>query len=52
MRPLLPAERAALLTDEAAKAAFTSVFSGLIELIPGEPWVRTPEMRERFGIEG
>lgn len=51
MRPLLPAELAALLTDEAAKAAFTRVFSQLVELIPGEPWVRTPEMRERFGIE-
>ena len=50
MRPLLPAARAALLTDEAAKAAFTRVFSVLIERIPGAPWIRTPEMRERFGI--
>jgi Nucleotidyl transferase AbiEii toxin, Type IV TA system len=51
MRPLLPADRAAQLTDDAAKAAFTKVFSQLVALIPGEPWVRTPEMRERFGIE-
>jgi hypothetical protein len=51
MRPLLPADRAALLTDEAAKTAFTRVFSELVALIPGEPWVRTPEMRERFGVE-
>lgn len=48
MRPLLPADRAALLTNEAAKTAFTRVFSQLVALIPGEPWVRTPEMRERF----
>jgi nucleotidyltransferase AbiEii toxin of type IV toxin-antitoxin system len=52
MRPLLPADRAVLLTEEATKAAFTRVLSNLVELIPGEPWVRTPEMRERFGIEG
>jgi predicted nucleotidyltransferase component of viral defense system len=52
MRPLLPADRAALLTDETAKAAFMKVFHELVGLIPGEPWARTPEMRERFGIEG
>jgi len=51
MRPLLPAARAALLTEEAARAAFARVFGAMIALIPGEPWVRTPEMRERFGIE-
>lgn len=51
MRPLLPADRAAQLTDEAAKAAVTSVFSQLVARIPGDPWVRTPEMCERFGIE-
>jgi hypothetical protein len=52
MRPLLPANRAALLTDETAKAAFERVFSTMVALIPGEPWARTPEMCERFGIEG
>lgn len=51
MRPLVPAARAALLTDEMAKAAFARVFSAMVALIPGEPWVRTREMRERFGIE-
>lgn len=50
MRPLLPADQAAQLSDEAAKAAFTRVFSQLVALIPGEPWVRTPEMRERFEV--
>jgi predicted nucleotidyltransferase component of viral defense system len=52
MRPLLPADRAEQLTDEAAKSAFMRVFAELVALIPGAPWVRTPEMRERFGVEG
>lgn len=52
MRPLVSADQAALLTDEAAKAAFARVLSEVIEFIPGEPWARVPEMRERFGISG
>jgi hypothetical protein len=51
LRPLLAADRAAQLTDEAAKAAFARVFSQLVMLIPGKPWVRTPDMRKRFGID-
>lgn len=51
VRPLLPAAEAVRLTREAATDAFTAVFMKLIARLPGEPWNRTPEMAERFGIE-
>jgi predicted nucleotidyltransferase component of viral defense system len=51
MRPLLAAAEAARLTDDAMKAAFAKVFSEFVVLIPGDPWVRTEEMKERFAIE-
>lgn len=50
IRPLLPADRAQQLTGESARGAFQRVFSDLIALIPGAPWVRTPEMRDRFDL--
>jgi hypothetical protein len=27
------------------------VFAQIINLIPGEPWVRLAEMKERFGVD-
>ncbi len=51
MRPLLPAAQAVLLTDDSTKAAFTKVFTQIVNLIPGDPWVRVAEMNERFGLE-
>lgn len=50
MRPLLPPDVADALTDHAAKQAFTNVFTCLVNRLPGEPWVRTAEMAERFGL--
>lgn len=50
MRPLLPAAQAVLLTEEATKAAFSRVFKQIVDLIPGDPWVRAAEMNERFGL--
>jgi len=32
--------------------AFTRVLSDIVDLIPGDPWARASEMRERFGIGG
>ena len=49
VRPLLAADASAGLTEEAARTAFAEVFFGIVE-VPGEQWVRTDEMRERFGI--
>jgi predicted nucleotidyltransferase component of viral defense system len=51
MRPLLPAAQAVLLTDESARSEFQKVFAQIINLIPGEPWVRLAEMKERFGVD-
>ena len=50
MRPLLAATEAARLTDDAMKAAFAKVFYRYVTLIPGDPWVRSDEMKERFGF--
>lgn len=52
MRPLLPAAQALLLTDESTKAAFAKVFTQIIDLIPGDPWVRVAEMNARFALGG
>jgi predicted nucleotidyltransferase component of viral defense system len=50
MKPLLPLEQAESLTEKATKHAFVRVFEEMIVKIAGDPWVRTPEMRERFGL--
>ena len=50
MRPLLAAAEAERLTDDAMKAAFAKVFYRFVVLLTGDPWVRSDEMKERFGI--
>lgn len=50
IRPLLPAAQAGALTDESMADAFRRVFTALVERLPGEPWARTPAMKERFRI--
>jgi predicted nucleotidyltransferase component of viral defense system len=52
MRPLLASAEAARLTDDAIKAAFVRVFYRFVGLIPGDPWVHSDEMKERFGVPG
>ena len=51
VRPLVSVAEAAKLTDETIKAAFMLVFTSLVKRLPGEPWTRTAEMIERFGIQ-
>lgn len=50
MRPLLPAEQAEQLTEEAARHAFRSVFETLISRLPGEDWAKTADMKKRFAL--
>jgi hypothetical protein len=50
MRPLLAAAEAARLTEDAIKAVFAKVFTRFVALLPGDPWVHSDEMKERFGI--
>lgn len=50
VRPLLSADRAARLTEAAAKEAFEKVYFGLIALIPGAPWAKSEETMKRLGI--
>ncbi len=52
LRPLLAAAEAAGLTEQAARETFAKVFSGLIVLLPGDPWAKTKDMKKRFGFEG
>jgi len=50
IRPLLAPEEAAKLTDAATRHAFVTVFDKLIVALSGEPWAKTPEMKEKFGM--
>lgn len=50
IRPLVRPDEAARLDDAAATAAFRHVFSGLIVKLPGQPWAKSPEMIEAFGL--
>ena len=51
IRPLLTPTESDRITEEAMKAAFSSVFTGLVEQLPGNPWARTDEMTERFELD-
>ena len=50
MRPLLRAAQVEALTEESTAESFRRVFTTLVDRLPDEPWVRTPAMKERFGI--
>jgi len=50
MRPLLSAPEAAKLDEVATKRNFERVFSEFIVRIPGEPWKRTEEMKQKFDV--
>lgn len=50
MRPLLAPTAAETLTDEAVNKAFADVFTTFVTQLPGEPWARTEEMTNRFGL--
>ena len=50
IRPLVPADFAETLNERMAKAAFKRVLSELINLIPGDDWIQTPDMIERFAL--
>lgn len=50
MRPLLPAAQVEALTEASTAESFRRVFTALVDRLPGEPWARTPAMKERFGI--
>jgi len=50
IRPLLTPDEAARLNDGTIREAFIDVFGKLIVVMPGEPWAKTPEMKERFRI--
>ncbi len=50
IRPLVPAEFAQSLNEVKMKATFKRVLLELISLIPGDDWIQTPDMIERFAL--
>jgi predicted nucleotidyltransferase component of viral defense system len=50
IRPLLSADRAELLTEDAIRRAFVAVFITLISIMPGASWAKTSDMKKKFGI--
>ena len=50
VHPLLPAVQVEALTEESTAGSFRRVFTALVDRLPGEPWGRTPAIKERFGI--
>jgi hypothetical protein len=46
----LPPAKPKIFDDDAARAAFGTVFVTFIKLIAGRPSARTPEMAEQFGL--
>jgi predicted nucleotidyltransferase component of viral defense system len=50
MKPLLPAAQAEALTDASTLVSFRRVYDSFIDTLPGQPWVRADEMKERFGL--
>ena len=50
VHPLLPAAQVEALTEESTAESFRRVFTAIVDRLPGEPWGRTPAMKERFGI--
>ena len=51
LRPLLSADSAERMTDDATGHAVRAIFERLIGKMPGEPWAKTPEAKARLGIE-
>jgi hypothetical protein len=50
IRPLLSADRAEILGEDATRRAFAAVFAMLVSIIPGASWAKTSAMKRRFGI--
>ncbi|MCD8503851.1 MAG: nucleotidyl transferase AbiEii/AbiGii toxin family protein [Burkholderiaceae bacterium] len=50
MRPLLSADQAQALDEKATAQAFRQVFTELIDRLPGDPWAKADEMKDKFGI--
>ena len=50
MRPLLSAENAQTLDERSTAMAFRSVFTELVDRLPGNTWAKTEAIKQRFGI--
>jgi hypothetical protein len=50
VRPLLSPDQAGLLTEDAIRRAFVTVFTRLISVMPGASWAKTSKMKKKFDI--
>jgi predicted nucleotidyltransferase component of viral defense system len=50
LRPLLPAATLDQFGEDSTRRAFLKVFNQLIANFPGEPWARTDELLEKYGM--
>jgi len=50
IRPLLPAEQAAQLSEGEIRRVFSVVFTRVISAMPGESWAKTQEKKKKYGI--
>lgn len=51
LRPLLSADSAGSITEDASDNAVKAIFERLIAVMPGEPWGQTSEAKEKLGID-
>lgn len=51
LRPLLSADSAGRITEDASVNAVKAIFERLIAVMPGEPWSQSPEAKEKLGID-
>ncbi len=51
LRPLLTADAAERMADDATGHAVRAIFEKLIGKMPGQPWAKTPDAKARLGIE-
>lgn len=50
IRPLLAPSEAERHTDDTMRESFEDVFTHFVARLPGNPWARTEEMAQRFGL--
>ena len=51
LRPLLSADAAERVSEDASNEAVKVIFGRLVAILPGEAWIKTPEAKGKLGIE-
>lgn len=51
LRPLLSADAAGRISEDASEEAVRVIFERLITILPGDAWMKTSEAKDKLGIE-